>query len=190
MKKIKIFTILLFLLILVFPVFSQGFLHGGVVTLENGVRIWLEGDGIRYSEWSYYIDLVEVLDGSTLRVIVNGKTKDMPIYGIKSPGIDQPLGKEAKEWVEQYIQKHSDYFRLRFSDYSDEAIDASNTYFYEILSEGLAWIPPEILQEYPTTPGINTYHSMLEEYQNEARSHMLGVWQHTDPTPPWERYNK
>ncbi len=187
MKKIKIFVIFLFLTVLVFPVFSQ---DGEIVTLDSGVRIYLEGDGIRHGSWSYYIDLVEVLDGSTLRVIINGKTKDIPIYGIKSPGIDQPLGREAKEWVEQFIQEQGNYFRLRFSDYSDKAIDVSNTYFYEILSVGFAWIPPEILEEYPTTPGINTRHSLLEEYQNEARRYMRGVWRHTDPTPPWERYAK
>ena len=155
-----------------------------VITTDTGIRIWLNGN-----RWGYVIDLLEVVDAATLKVRVKGEIKDLPIWYIDAPGIKYEIGQEAKKWVEEYIKNHS-YLDPRFYKIKEGQMGDSLhnlPYMYELVEKGYAWLRPEIATTIPEI-GTSTPERILLEYQNKARSYMLGIWRTNDPAPPWERY--
>lgn len=163
---------------------AQEIVGRDIVTLSDGVRIWQSG-----SQWGYQIDFKEAVTASTLRVLFNGALHDVPIYGIVAPSTDYPVGAQAKQWVEKYIDEMKVDLQPRFHSISEGqvGIDVDVIFAVDLVEAGFAWVVPGVAAKVPET-GTMTYERILVEAQSYARANMLGIWESSDPAQPWKRY--
>ena len=189
----KIFTVYVFLVASLLVYAQESDLSQGIdqiITLENGTKIRLTGGGGFWENgrgaWRYLIEFVSVVDALHIKIIYRGEEIVLPIdpQELSAPMLDQPFGKEAKAWTEQYMKQPVVKITLyrggrgRAKKISWASLSCGGKADFEkgILSAGLAWINPD------------SGHSYNVNSQDAARVNLRGIW--ADPTPPWERYAK
>ncbi|MBI5094261.1 MAG: thermonuclease family protein [Candidatus Hydrogenedentes bacterium] len=124
-----------------------------------------------------------VLDGNTLEIADAahpGQSVKVVLYGVDCPELGQRSGGEARDYVNTLclgltvtIQTHR--------------VSKANTVLGEVtlpsgvdlnrrlLERGLAWLASDV----PSDPE-------LAEVEQQARAAKRGLWQESNPTPPWE----
>ena len=123
--------------------------------------------------------VVEVIDGNTFKVKgEDNETRNIVLVGIDSPELGQAYGREAKRFLEKLIlgrkvviyfggddANESPLIEVKILGVKDPRID--------MLREGLAW-----------TTGENPPY-YLEQHRETAQLRGRGLWQQSNPTPPW-----
>ena len=121
---------------------------------------------------------VAVTDGDTIKVMHEGKTEKIRLYGIDCPEKKQPFGTKAKQFTGGLVfGKIVDVDALEKDRYgrtiawvyiSDKCLNG------ELLKAGLAWHYKRYSKE-----------TSLAEMEDTARLQKIGLWTDPHPVPPW-----
>lgn len=149
--------------------FGLLFLAAATVMAASSPQAWLTLDA----------HVLEVKDGNCLRVI-DGKRciHQIRLSGSDAPELSQPGGMDAKRRLEELVGDKSVRILHRWFDRRGRILGkvyAGDTWINQILiDEGLAWFydPDGDAPE-------------LESHQATAKSRKIGIWQRTNPVPPW-----
>jgi micrococcal nuclease len=133
----------------------------------------------RASDQIMEAEVSAIVDGNTLTV----KFKDGDAYDIQLSGIDSPeLGQDYGEQAKQFLQKRALNKRVKVQLLGKDRwgnrlaviwLKGEVDLRVELLKEGLAWTA-----ERNPLPD-------LENVRIEAQNKGKGLWQLTEPTPPW-----
>jgi len=128
--------------------------------------------------------LINVVDGDTINVLIDGIETRVRYKGIDAPELDQANGLFAKEFLERLLDgkellldesgkdKYGCTIAFVFAFRRSANINNTNARLVEL---GWAWH----YAEYSDTPYLDGY----EEY---VRKNKLGLWADDNPMPPWE----
>lgn len=130
--------------------------------------------------------VTKVTNGDTIQVTTTSRTKlKVRLYGIDAPetGKDgQPYGSNAQRALEEMvISKHVRLEVMTIDrDKSTVAIvwTVDNIVNKEMIKSGWAWA----YRQHLDSPHASEYIDLEEQARNERR----GLWEQSDPRPPWE----
>lgn len=124
--------------------------------------------------------VVKVIDGDTFDLMYEQKKIRVRMYGIDAPERGQAFNVKAKEFTASMIAGKEVNIIIRSKDrYGRFVCDVylgDSTYVNaEIVNAGYAW-------------HFTRYSNDMElaRLQEEARNNMRGLWQDSNPIPPWE----
>jgi micrococcal nuclease len=138
----------------------------------------------------------KVTDGDTVSVVTDDGTKlKVRLYGIDAPEIQhankktgviskqgQPYGEEAQEALQGKVLGKKVTVKIIDIDRYKRSVSIvylnSRDINREMVQEGLAWAYTAYLK--------GPYASQYIDAENDARSKHLGLWQQSNPLPPWE----
>jgi endonuclease YncB( thermonuclease family) len=139
--------------------------------------------------------VIKVTDGDTITAVCSNTKIKVRLYGIDAPETEkrnkktgkvtklgQPYGKEAQEALEKKVKGQKIRLDIMASDrykrmVSIVYVDGRNANC-EIVAEGWVWAYRQFLDR----PHASEY-IVAEE---SARKKRLGLWQQSNPQPPWE----
>ena len=124
---------------------------------------------------------VGVADGDTATVLVNGNRQvKVRFHGIDAPEKKQDFGQRAKQKLSDLI--FGKQVRVEILEQDRYGRSVSKVYVdgiytnLEMVKSGLAW---HYKQYAP-------HDTDLAEAEKAARSSKVGLWSHSNPTPPWQ----
>lgn len=128
--------------------------------------------------------VVSCHDGDTCRVLnSSGKIEKIRLHGIDTPELDQPYGKESRDYLEALIKGKD--VKIKFIGRSFDRRTAKifiNGHSVQALmvSHGYAW-------DYPQFSG-----SLYQNEQQKARAKKIGLWSRKNVISPycWRWNNK
>ena len=138
------------------------------------------------SESVWYGRCVGVSDGDTIKVLTTAKQQiRVRIAFIDAPEKGQPFGQCAKEAMSDLVFGKDVELRPhgidRYGRLVARVFVAGQDAGLELLKQGLCWVYEKYVGE--ASAEIRTsYHNA----QDAAQSERVGLWQDTDPIPPWE----
>ena len=124
------------------------------------------------------LEIIQVVDGDTIRAEANGKEIKIRLIEIDAPEINQPFGVQSKIFLNRLLYKKNvtlisqgedRYGRTLGEIYADG--ENANTL---MIRSGFAWVYDRYVKD-----------SSLYVYQDQARAKNLGLWQAKDPIAPW-----
>lgn len=124
--------------------------------------------------------VVKVIDGDTFDLMIESKTIRVRMFGIDSPERGQAFNVKAKEFAAGLIAGKDINVVVRNKDrygrFVCDAYLADGTHVNaEIVKAGFAWHFTRYSDD-----------EELAELQEEARTSKRGLWQDSNPVPPWE----
>ena len=124
--------------------------------------------------------VVKVIDGDTFDLLMDEKTIRVRMFGIDSPERGQAYNVKAKEFTASVIAgkeiKVSIHNKDRYGRFVCDVYLPDGTYVNaQIVKAGYAWH----FIRYSDDP-------QLALAEDEARTDKRGLWQDSDPVPPWE----
>jgi len=122
--------------------------------------------------------IMQVHDGDTYKVLLNGKLQTVRLQNIDAPELDQHFGKAARDSVASQILFHTvqldsngrDLYGRLLVNIRIDGMSLDSL----LIANGWAWV----YTAYSTNP-------QLSIYEAAAKQKSLGLWQCTDPVPPW-----
>ena len=124
---------------------------------------------------------VEVSDGSTIRVMHDGRSEEVRLFGVDAPGIRQDYGQAAREFTTKMVLGKNVKVEIKDTDrygrsFGWVTLDTGAVLNAELVRVGLAW-----WYNYsdPTD-------EQLADLQSQARKAKRGLWSMGNPTPPWD----
>jgi len=123
--------------------------------------------------------VVRVLDGDTIEVLVNKKPVRIRLAEIDCPEKNQPFGQAAKKYVLKIAAQKMVLVESKSKDRYGRTIgevflpngDSLNRL---LIREGYAWHYKKYSKD-----------ESLAALENQARKNKIGLWQDSNPTPPW-----
>ena len=131
------------------------------------------------SEYLENLKIKRVIDGDTVHVFSKGEVLKVRLVEIDTPEMDQPHGKEAKEYLENLLK--DGYINLDISGTDIYKRKLGRIYWKEkdinrlMVKSGHAWVYDKYVTD-------KTFY----EEQNYAKSRKLGLWKSNDPIQPWQ----
>ena len=136
--------------------------------------------------WSASVS--RIADGDTIIVErIGGQKVRIRLYGVDCPELDQPYGKEAKNFLESFLVNSTvaiedveiDRFgRLVALVYLGDGPTMQET----LLEEGLAWVYPKYCKRAECLS--------WQKQEETARKLQRGLWESPDSVPPWVWRNR
>ena len=121
--------------------------------------------------------VVSIHDGDTITILQGKQQIKVRLFGIDAPELKQPYGKKSKQFLASLIAgqmvevepKGKDRYKrtLGIIYYKGQDINA------QMVLNGYAW-------------AYVKYSRMYVDQEKTAREKKLGLWQSSNPTPPWE----
>ena len=121
--------------------------------------------------------VVSIHDGDTITILQGKQQIKVRLFGIDAPELKQPYGKKSKQFLANLIArevvevepKGKDRYKrtLGIIRYKDQDINA------QMVLNGYAW-------------AYVKYSRIYVNQEKLARENKRGLWQSSDPTPPWE----
>ena len=121
--------------------------------------------------------VVSIHDGDTITILQGKQQIKVRLFGIDAPELKQPYGKKSKQFLASLIAgqvvevepKGKDRYRrtLGIIHYKGQDINA------QMVLNGYAWAYAKYLIIYV-------------DHERLARENKRGLWQSSDPTPPWQ----
>jgi len=121
--------------------------------------------------------VVSIHDGDTITVLSGKEQTKVRLYGIDTPEKKQDYGQRSKQFLASLVAgqvvevepKGKDRYRrtLGIIHYKGQDINA------QIVLNGYAW-------------AYVKYSRIYVDQEKTARENKRGLWQSSDPTPPWE----
>lgn len=150
------------------------------MTKGNTAKGWLFSVLLAFCPYCLATPTLEkVLDGDTVIIRDEGRTYHLRLLDIDAPELHQAFGKQSrrslatlcsKTEIEVHVQGQDMYGRTVGHLYCGHT-DASLSQ----IAGGMAWFN----QRYSHRSALNTL-------QQQAQQQGLGLWQQTDPMPPWQ----
>ena len=122
------------------------------------------------------VKVVSVHDGDTITVLQNKQQIKVRLFGIDAPELKQPYGKKSKQFLANLIvgevveveKNGKDRYKrtLGIIHYKGQDINA------QMVLNGYAW-------------AYVKYSRIYVNQEKLARENKRGLWQSSDPTPPW-----
>ncbi|MDR0423729.1 MAG: thermonuclease family protein [Rickettsiales bacterium] len=109
----------------------------------------------------------------------NNDTITVGLYGIHAPKLDQPYGKEAKEFLQRFENKivFFDYDNMGISKkrlgilvYVDHSINKHFLVNTKLVNNGIAWDDKDV--------------AVYKKEEQEARKKKIGIWSQSNPIYP------
>lgn len=120
---------------------------------------------------------VKVVDGDTLIIECDKAKRTVEIAGVDAPELDQPWGKETKNFVKKMVGGEKVEIEVIESDgdvvyarVTVNGIDMSEM----LIGRGLAWVSEDSTD------------AELADLGNKARELPCGLWMDADPQAPWD----
>ena len=121
--------------------------------------------------------VVSIHDGDTITVLQNKQQIKVRLFGIDAPELKQPYGKKSKQFLASLIAgqvvevepKGKDRYKrtLGIIHHKGQDINA------QMVLNGYAW-------------AYVKYSKIYVDQESLARENKHGLWQSSNPTPPWE----
>ena len=121
--------------------------------------------------------VIKISDGDTITVLNDKEQTKVRLYGIDAPEKKQDYGQKSRQFLASLIagqvveieQKGKDRYKrtLGIIYYKGQDINA------QMVLNGYAW-------------AYVKYSRIYVDQEKTARENKLGLWQSSDPTPPWE----
>lgn len=121
--------------------------------------------------------VVKISDGDTITILQNKEQTKVRLYGIDAPEKKQDYGQRSKQFLAGLIAgqvvevetKGKDRYKrtLGIIHHKGQDINA------QMVLNGYAW-------------AYVKYSRMYVDHEKLAREKKLGLWQSSDPAPPWE----
>ena len=121
--------------------------------------------------------VVSIHDGDTITMLQNKTQIKVRLFGIDAPELKQPYGKKSKQFLANLIAREvvevdengKDRYKrtLGIIYYKGQDINA------QMVLNGYAWVYVK-------------YSKIYVDQETTAREKKLGLWQSSNPTPPWE----
>ena len=146
------------------------------LAIAGGLRWEFAGRPVVFSS-----KCVGVNDGDTIRVIFAGREERVRLYGIDCPEKGQPYSSKAKQFTSSLVFGRTVNVRVVERDRYGRAVawvtteDGKNVNAM-LVEAGLAWW----YRKYAPN------NALLSKAEKDARNAKRGVWQETNPTPPWD----
>ena len=127
--------------------------------------------------------VVKVIDGDSIKVLVDGIAREIRLYGIDTPEYKQPYSNKAKQFTKRIvdrqlvtvIKKDVD----RYGRIVGVVISHGRIVNKELVREGLAWFYPRYCLEQPLC-------NEMKQLEEMARTAQRGLWKDNDPVAPWD----
>lgn len=126
----------------------------------------------------YKAIVIQVWDGDSMAVSTTNGPQQIRIFGIDAPEKDQPFGAQAKRYLERLLKNQEvsiepleqDSYQRTIANVTQQQRNVANL----LVEQGFAWAyrrynPP----------------SELIEREDRAKRERRGLWQNSQPTPPW-----
>jgi micrococcal nuclease len=150
-----------------------------------------QSESQRYEEQlTEYWTVERVHDGDTLWISQNGQEEKIRLCGIDAPELEQPLGPDSRDHLQQLIDQSSDgqigivpverdqYGRLVAEIFVPTAGAQEIHVNSQMVADGMAYVYERYVDGCPN--GL-----VIAGAEDRARQASLGVWQNAQ-TPPWE----
>lgn len=121
--------------------------------------------------------VIKISDGDTITILQDKQQTKVRLYGIDAPEKKQDYGQKSKQFLASLIAgqvvevepKGKDRYKrtLGIIHYKGQDINA------QMVKNGYAW-------------AYVKYSKIYVDQEKTARKNKLGLWQSSDPTPPWE----
>ncbi|MCI5221381.1 MAG: hypothetical protein D3924_01535 [Candidatus Electrothrix sp. AR4] len=124
--------------------------------------------------------MVEVLDGDTIQVILDGSPYKVSLYGIDTPEKTQPHGAKAAQVTTRLINRKKIQLKIYDKDKGrcSALVSVGKKNINELLVKGgHAWVNGKYCYE--------PFCSDWVAYQNKAKSKKKGLWEDSKPIAPW-----
>ena len=132
---------------------------------------------------AYQAKLVGIGDGDSLTVLVQGREKELRLYGIDAPEKKQAFGQKAKGVVTAFcVGKRLDIEEIDQDDYGRSVawVLADGQSVNEMMvASGYAWVYRFFCRDHDRC-------RKLLELEQAAREAKRGLWRYNNPQPPWE----
>lgn len=129
------------------------------------------------SLFAFSAKVVKISDGDTITILQNKEQTKVRLYGIDAPEKKQDYGQRSKQFLASLIAgqvvevepKGKDRYKrtLGIIHYKGQDINA------QMVLNGYAW-------------AYAKYSRIYVDQERLARENKLGLWQSSDPTPPWK----
>ncbi len=131
---------------------------------------------------AYSGHVIWVNDGDTLKVLdENWEFETIRLYGIDCPETNQPYGFRAT-WYTFYktIARKVKIIPIERDQYKRlvaKIIINKDCFNHKLIKKGYAWV----YDQYCNIPECEDF----ERSENQARNKLRGLWQQSNPIPPW-----
>lgn len=124
--------------------------------------------------------VIGISDGDTIKILIDGKTFKVRLFGIDSPERSQAFGTKAKDFasslafgkeVSLIIHGKDRYKRIL----AEVILPNGKNLNEELVKNGYAWHYTKYSDS-----------RRLEKFEKDARKKRKGLWQDESPLPPWE----
>lgn len=127
------------------------------------------------------VKVIGISDGDTIKILKDGKTVRIRLYGIDTPEKNQEYGQKAKQFTSNLVYGKHVTIRVhdtdRYGRIVGEVILSNGTNLNdELVKNGFAWWYKRYAPK----------STKLKEFESMARLNKLGLWQDKSPTPPWD----
>ncbi len=135
---------------------------------------------INQAVWAepYQAKVIHVWDGDSIVISTESGSHQIRVFGIDAPEKGQPFGREAKHYLEQLLTNQSVTIEPLEQDRYQRTI--ANVTLQQksvaklLVEQGYAWV----FRRY------NSDKSLINR-EKRARQQKRGLWQNSNPTPPW-----
>ena len=129
------------------------------------------------SLFAFPAKVVKISDGDTITILQNKEQTKVRLYGIDAPEKKQDYGQKSRQFLASLIAgqmvevepKGKDRYKrtLGIIHFKGQDINA------QMVLNGYAW-------------AYVKYSRIYVDQEKTARKNKLGLWQSSDPTPPWQ----
>lgn len=124
----------------------------------------------------------KVIDGDSLLVTTDRGNIEVRLYGVDCPEYDQPFSREAKVFTQKAVLGKKVMIEPVTEDSYGRTVavvaKGEDTVNRELVQAGLAWVYPRYCRKAVCTS--------WKKDERTARDEKIGLWQETQPNPPWQ----
>ncbi|MFA5905169.1 MAG: thermonuclease family protein [Desulfobacula sp.] len=128
------------------------------------------------------VTVIGVMDGDTIKVILNGKEEKIRLYGIDSPEKKQAYGQAATAAIKQILTDREINIKIMDVDRYGRSVAivyADGKSANEIMVKaGYAWVYPQYCKMQVCRD--------WKGYEGDAKGLKMALWEDTNPEPPWD----
>ncbi|WP_088893477.1 thermonuclease family protein [Leptolyngbya ohadii] len=139
---------------------------------------------------SKLVEVVNVHDGDTIRVSLNGKQERIRLCGIDAPELKQRLGESSRDNLRSLVNQANNRVRITVVDvdrYGREVAEVSSptgkVFNVEQIRSGNAYFYRQYASKCP-------HGAQLEQAEATAQKLKQGVWKYPNALKPWEYRKK
>lgn len=135
----------------------------------------------QFQKRGYQATVIKVIDGDSIKVAKNKRTIVIRLYGIDAPEWKQPFSQKSKNYIRSVILGRKVWVESVEKDsYSREVAHVTIngvSVNEKLVEKGLAWV-----HIYYCKTAIC---EKWKGFEIDARSRKIGIWQDSNPVPPW-----